>query len=188
MSLHPGELLIASFFQYLSLIEDVNPVRVDDRLDPVGNHQARLRFHQPVNVGLHLLLCLSVEGRRCLVEDQDLGPSDQSSGNGDPLLLAARQRHAHDSDLALEPLLFAVDEGEGFGVGGGFCQLSLVCFDVVFDVAADGSGEETGLLVDCHEVGSHVMNIVVPDFDSVDENLSAEVVEALEELEDGGLA
>ena len=81
-----------------AVVEHDDQVRVDDGGQAVGHHQRRAA---PQSLGqglLHQGLVLGVEMRGGLVEDDYGGVLEQHPGDGQPLLLAARQPVAPLSD------------------------------------------------------------------------------------------
>src|SRR3990172_5278235 len=151
------ELGARTLVQLLRRAELLDPTCPHDR-DPVG-HGHRLFLVvgdvdegdadlglDPLQLDLHLLAQLEVEGAQRLVEEQHLGVIDERSGEGHPLLLAARElgrlavlvarhldelQHRHHAliDLGVVDLLATEAEGhvlpdvqvgeEGAGGGGG---------------------------------------------------------------------
>ena len=93
--------------------------------------------------------------------------------------MTSRQLTALNSDLALELILLIVDEDHGLSVFGSRLKQTVVSFVVVDNVLADASSEETGFLVDSNEEGSEVMDVVVFEFDSVNQNLALVVIKTL---------
>jgi len=68
----------------------------------MGNYNRGTAFHSTVERLLHNLLTLLVEGACGLVENQDLGVFDQSTSNGNSLLLAARELRALKAAVLLK--------------------------------------------------------------------------------------
>ena len=94
--------------------------------------------------------------------------------------MASRQLTALNSDLTLELILLIVDEDHGLSVFGSRLKQTVVSFVVVDNVLADAAREETGFLVDSNEEGSEVMDVVVFEFDSVNQNLALVVIKTLQ--------
>lgn len=54
---------------------------------------------------LDLLLGVFIQGRGCLVEQQDLGLSDEGSGNGNSLFLSAGEFATFEAALSVEAFM-----------------------------------------------------------------------------------
>ena len=95
---------VGSLLDDLSAAYHGNGVRVVDGGETVSDDNARPSLPCLVQGLLDYLLALSVQGRGGLVQEQDPGVSDESTGNGDSLLLSPRQLGslaAHVSIVAL---------------------------------------------------------------------------------------
>ena len=79
---------------HLALVEHDDLVRVDDRRQPVRDHERRAAAHQLAERALHGDLALRVERRGRLVEEQDRRVAQDRARDGDALLLTARQAGA----------------------------------------------------------------------------------------------
>ena len=86
------ELVVRPTLRHLAPVDDVDDVGLLDRAQPVRNRDRRPPFGRYVECVLHHLLRLRVEGRRRLVEEQDLGVAEQGARDGDALFLAAGQK------------------------------------------------------------------------------------------------
>lgn len=68
----------------------------------MGNDDRGSALHGTVECLLNDLLTLLIQSRRSFVEDQNLWVLDESSCDGDPLLLAARELRAFQAADLLE--------------------------------------------------------------------------------------
>ena len=82
-----------------TVLEDDDLVGVDHRRKPMGDHQRGAALRDLLQALLQRPLGAAVEGRGRLVEDQDRRVLEQDAGDGDPLLLAARQLETALADL-----------------------------------------------------------------------------------------
>jgi hypothetical protein len=73
-----------------SVFHHQDAVGIDDRAQPVGDHDPRAA--ERAQVAVHQAFGDAVEIARGLVEQQDGGAMGQGSGEGDPLLLASGKR------------------------------------------------------------------------------------------------
>ena len=95
--------------------------------EPVGDDERGAAGQRLAQRPLHRRLGLGVEVRRRLVEHDDVGRLEHEAGQGDPLLLAAREPVAPLADDGVEPVGQVADEvadlglvqrGEDLGLGG----------------------------------------------------------------------
>ena len=77
----------------LTLAHDDDLVGGDDSAQPVSDYYHRLLafLEQLIQCLLHLVLTLSIESTRCLIQEQDARFADKSSRNSNALLLSAGQ-------------------------------------------------------------------------------------------------
>lgn len=88
------QLRVRALLDDAALVEDVDDVGALDSAEAVGDGNGGAALGRLVQGGLDDVLGLGVEGRRGLVQEQDLGVADQGAGDGDALLLAAREQRA----------------------------------------------------------------------------------------------
>ncbi|TKW51306.1 hypothetical protein CTA1_2384 [Colletotrichum tanaceti] len=178
----------------LAVGHDEDDVGVLDGGEAVGDHDHGAAALCGVEDGLDAALGLAVEGAGGLVEQQQRGPADEGAGDGDALLLAAREGDAGVADLGVVALGQGGDEVVDAGVAGGGVQGLVRHGGLVLDaqqhVLADGAGEEVGLLRDEGDVLAVVHEVERLDVVAVVEDLAAglEGVEALEQGDHGRLA
>src|SRR5579883_1988966 len=84
----PDELLVASQLLDPSLVQDEDPVGHAHGAEPVGDEQGRLAGAQARQVMEELGFGRRVQGRRRLVQDEDLGIPHEGAAERDPLPLA----------------------------------------------------------------------------------------------------
>ena len=82
---------VRALFYHLPSTYHGNAVGVVDGRETMSNDNARSTLPRPVQGLLHYLLTLRVQSRGGLVQEEELWVSDQGTGNGNPLLLSARQ-------------------------------------------------------------------------------------------------
>lgn len=78
----------------VAVVHDADEVGPLNGAEPVGYDEHGAVLCGSVQCLLHHPLWFSVQGAGGLVQHQDAGVLDQGAGDGDTLLLAARQRHA----------------------------------------------------------------------------------------------
>ena len=83
-----------AFLDQPAIVENENPVRFEDRCQPVRDHQCRAFGHHLFKRPLHRSLVFGIEGGRRLVEKQDRCLLQNRPRDGNPLPLAARQGDA----------------------------------------------------------------------------------------------
>ena len=120
---------------------------------------------------------------------QDRGILEERAGDGDALLLAAGEHHAALADDGVVASGKLGDEVvDQRGAGGGFDLGLRRAGAAEADVLGDGAGEHHRLLLDIGKARAEVGGVEVADVDAVDEDgAGVDVVEALDEAEDGGL-
>lgn len=84
-----SQLFERPIFNDDAILEHSDAVATFDRGHAVGNHNTSSLNHDVFKRLLHFLLRVLVEGRSCLVEQQNLRLSDHSPSYGDSLLLTA---------------------------------------------------------------------------------------------------
>lgn len=152
------ELHVVTLLHYLSVLDDADHIRILDGGQAMGNDNASASRAGGVESLLDQLFALQVQGRGGLVQQQDLGIPHQSPGNGNPLLLSPRELSAPGSHPGIIAIGQADDEAVGVGTLGR-------CYDLrhghrspvvtIGYVLRDGSLEESGLLGDDAQAGSH---------------------------------
>lgn len=103
------ELGVRATLDDLALVKHVDDVGLLDRAETVGHSNGGPTTSGGVQGGLNNLFRLGVQGRGGLVQQQDLGITQESAGDGDTLLLAARQHASLATDDGVEAL--TVDNG-----------------------------------------------------------------------------
>ena len=115
-----------------------------------NNYSLSPTLDQPVQCLLHLVLALSIKGRRRLIKQKKLGLSNQSTCNSHSLLLATREfdtAFTHDSLVAIWEHAFVVDKIVGISLATSIInvfvcllvRLSLNYVKSVTDIFANGA-------------------------------------------------
>ena len=95
------QLLEGSFFCDFAGFENEDFGAFFDGRETVGNDNHSSAHLNIVQCLLNLILGVLIECGGRLIEEEDLGLSDDGSGNRDPLLLAARELATFDATLRL---------------------------------------------------------------------------------------
>ena len=136
-------------------------------------------------------LAFGIERAGGLVEEEQWRvAAEQGAGDGDALALAARQARAAFAHEGVEPFGKGAEEGLGIGVARRLPDLILAGVPIaVAQVVAGRGGEDHDVLRDHGDALADVGGIGVLEVDAVEQYPAGlRVVEALGELEDGGLA
>ena len=99
------ELFVATGLQDFAFAEQEEDVAVADGAQAVSDHDRSAALHCPVQSLLHDLLAVLIKSGGGLVEDEDLGVLDEGAGDGDALLLAARELAALQAAVLVEALV-----------------------------------------------------------------------------------
>ena len=87
----PDKFIVCSFFLYLPVVQDDDPVRILDGLEPVRNGYDGAAFDERVDGFLHFHFIFGVKGGSRFVQQDDRRVLQDGAGNGYALLLPARQ-------------------------------------------------------------------------------------------------
>ncbi len=173
-----------------AVVEHEDLVCSHDGRQPMGDHHRRPSPQRLVQSGLHRGLVLGVEVAGGLVEDDDAGVLEQHAGDGQALLLAARQPVAPLADQGVEPVGQGGDDVPDAGGPAGLLQL--VVGDVgpgVTQVGAHGLVEEVRVLGDHADGPAQGVLGQVPHVVAVDAHRAlGDLVEAGDEGGEGRLA
>ena len=104
------QVVVASFFDDATHVEDDDPVRVDDRRQAVRDHDRRSAGERVGEGELDRMLRLGVEVRRGFVEDDDGRVLEEHPCDREPLLLAARHPIAALANDGVEAVGQAEDQ------------------------------------------------------------------------------
>src|SRR5829696_10205511 len=171
-------------------VDDQDPVGVDDGRQPVGDDQAGPALEGGGQGLLDVDLGLRVEVGGGLVEDDDGRVGQQQPGDGQALLLPARQPVATLPDHRLPPLGQALDQVQDPGRPAGV--LDLLQGRVrpgVAQVGPDGVVEQVRVLGDQADGGPQALQLQVADVDAVDpDGALADVVDPGDQHGRGRLA
>src|SRR5947209_449916 len=106
-------------------VEDADKIGIDDRRQPVRNHDRRTTAHQRSQGGLYLALALGIERRGRLVEQQDRGVLQHRAGDRQALALSAGEAQPMLADDRVVALRKLADEAVRSGGLGGRLNLRL---------------------------------------------------------------
>ena len=192
---------MGTFLDDLTLPHHNDLVSIDDRAQPVGDHDNSLLlfFKKLVEGLLDLELALGVQSTGRLVEEQDARLADQGTCNRDSLLLATRKGRTALTDNRVHPIgkeLLIVKEAATClpkGELDAFFNLRLrqtSLIKAIDDVVPDGDREEAGLLLDDGKLGLMVpLSVDLLDIMVVEEHFPSKwVVEALHQSDDRGFS
>ena len=173
-----------------AVVEHENLVGVDDGRQPMRDDQRGAIARHAVELVLDVPLGVAVERRGRLVEQQDRRALQNGAGNGDALLLAARQFQAALADFGLVALGRAPDEAVDLRLARRLLDLGVARIPAaVADVVADGVVEQHGILRHHADGGAqrslrHIADVLAVDQDAA----AADVVEAKQQPRDRRLA
>ena len=100
-----GQLFVTTRFADFALVKHKQYVTVANGTESVGNHYGSAAFHCPIERLLHDLLTMLIQGRGCLIEDDDFRVLDECPCNGDPLLLTSRKLATFEATILLETFM-----------------------------------------------------------------------------------
>jgi len=83
-----AEVIVGPALDDVALVHDTQDVAVADRAQPMSDDDRGPAFHGSIESLLHDLLAGQVKSRSRLVKDQNAWVLDQSTSDGDSLLLA----------------------------------------------------------------------------------------------------
>ena len=166
------------------LFEDDDPVRFEDRADPLGHDEGRAAFGPCRQRLLDPRFGLHVHGAGAVVEDQDHRPHQERPRDRDPLPLAAGEVRPPLLDAGVVPLREGRDECVRLGRPGRLDDLVVAgAGGTVPDVVPHRPGEEDRLLRDDGDPGEERLLGQAADIDPVDEDPSGgDVIEAGNEV------
>ena len=184
------ELLVRARFDRAALLDDVDAVGADDRLQAVGDDHRRAAHPQRVERRLHFALALRIERRGRLVEQQDRRVLQHRAGDGDALALAAGQLRPLLADAGVVAVGEAHDEIVGVGAARRLDDLRFGCADPPErDVVADRAAEQEHVLRDEGDLAAQRREVDGGDILAVDRRPpAAQRKEALDDAEDRRLA
>jgi hypothetical protein len=100
--LHLHQLSVAPFFNDPSLLQHYYLIRVPHCADSVGDIYRSFVGHNPIQRILHSSLVDAVEGGSALVQQENLGSSQNDASNCHSLFLSARNMRALHSYVLIE--------------------------------------------------------------------------------------
>lgn len=141
-------------FSYLPILDHDNLIRINNSRKPMRNqHNSLLSTLNKLLKGfLYLSFRFSIKGRSSLVQKQNFGLADQSSGNSNPLLLAPGQFDPSFTDHGIEPIrevVFVVYEIVSVCSSASLQEVffRVIGFlETINNVLSDSTGEQNRLL------------------------------------------
>ena len=181
---------MSALFDDAAVVEDDDTVCIADGAETVGDDESGATLHQRVHTTLYEPFRTGVDGGCGLVEDEHRGIRDSSTGDGNQLAFALGEV----ATIAIENGLIAVAQTTDKIIGSHQtgCTDAVVVSSVelaIADIIDDGACEEVGLLQDdAHALAKRLL-ADVRHRDAVVEDLSfLDLVETVDEVDDGGLA
>ena len=184
------QLAVRAALRDPSAVKHQDPVRAQDRGEPVGNRDGGPALGEPGQGRLDEPLRHRVQRGCRLVKDQDLGVLEQHARNGQALLLAAGELVASLANHGVQPqgqFADAVQDGcsTARSLHLGHRRVGL-CVQQVF---ADGRVEEVGLLGDKPDHAPQRLQRKRPHVVPVHGHLaSGDVIQPRDQVGGGGLA
>src|SRR5690606_8196581 len=177
-------------FGNLPLAQDQNLVGIDDRGETVGDDDGGAVARNDVEGGLDVAFGLGVEGRSCLIEDEDGRGLQNGAGDGHALLLAAGEFQATLAHGRIKALGQGGDEIANLGHAGGLFNLFAAgAGAAIFDVVANSVVEQHRVLRDHADGRAQALLGDVAQILAINGYAAAgDVIEAVEQTRDGGLA
>lgn len=159
-----------------TILHDSDNVGVLDSGETMSNTNNSLitRSDKLINGLLYKMLTFRIQCRGSLIKQQKLWLSDQSSSNGDSLLLAAREFDAsltNQSIKALRELVLILDELEAVSLSAGFFKhfcSDLLSWQTVSNVIFNAGGKEDRFLGNDGDLLFEPLWVQLLDFDSVE--------------------
>ncbi len=93
-----------AFLDHAALIEHRDFIRRAHGGEAMGDYERRALAHQVAERLVDQTLTRCIERRCCLIQDQNRGIAEKSTGNRNALALAARKRHAAFPNRRLQAL------------------------------------------------------------------------------------
>ena len=185
------EFGVGAAFDDASVFEHQNQVGILDRRDAVGDGDDGLAAVHLLEVLLDFRLGLHIDGRGRIIHNQDRRIIRECAGQRQALFLPAGQAHAAFAHDGVITLRHRPDEIVRAGDLGHFLDISVVAITAgtKTDVAADGVGEQEGILRHDAHLRAQGGQRPVACVDAVDEHMAhGWVVEAGDEADERGLA
>ena len=173
-----------------ALVEHDDLVGIDDGGEAVGDHHGGAVARDLLQRHLDFLFGEGVERRSGLVEDEDGRPFENGTGDGNALLLAARELEAAFTHHRVVALRQRHHEVVDLGKAGRLFDLGIAgAGTAIGDVVADGVVEEHGILrhhAECTAQAflGHALDVLPVDADAA----RGDIVETEDEARDRRLA
>ena len=184
------QLLVNAVLHHLPFLHDHDSVGVPHAAQAVGNDESGPALHYRYQGLAYEVLGLRVHAGRGVVKDEYRRIQQQRTGDCQALSLSAGESDASLAHVGVVSLGQRFDEVVELRQLGGLNHVLLGGEDgAVCDVGAYGGGEDEYVLLHNAHVVAQRCQGDVPDVHAVDGDPSAgDVVEARDEVHDGGLA
>ena len=184
------ERVMRAFGDDAAVVEDEDAVGLLHGREPVGHDEHRAAVGQPVHRLLHQPFAFGVERGGRLVQQQDRRVAQDRAGDGDALLLPAREHHAAFAHVGVVALRERGEEVVRGGGAGGLLDLGVGRAGAAeADVLARGGGEDHRVLRHERKRPAEVRPRHVAQVDPVEQDAPrGRVEEPLDQLDHGRLA
>ncbi len=184
------EILVGAHLDDALVLQHHDQVGVADGGEAVGDDDGGAALHQPFQRLLDQELGLGVHRRGGLVQHQDRRIFEDGAGDGQALLLPARELDAALADHGVIAFGQLQDELMGVGDLGGLDHLGLAGVGAAEqDVFADGAMEEEHVLQHDGHLGAQALGLQVAHVMAVDGDAAlGDVIEARDQAGQGGFA
>ena len=107
-SLLSGQLVVRTRFDNLALLHEMDLVALLNSTETVRNRDRGPTLRCAIQRVLNDSFTIAIESRRGFVKEQDRGVTEQSTGDGDTLLLAAAELTAFATDFSVEATITVI--------------------------------------------------------------------------------
>ncbi len=167
------QFVVCTLFCDPPLVQHDNHVRIFHRGNPMADDDARPVLHDRPETAENRLFRVGIDGRKCIVQDENFRFSKYGPGDARPLLLASRQRYAPFAEHCLELMGKLVHVFGDLRYLGGFVDLlSRHAVDTVTDVLGDGFRKEKRFLRHIPDMRTKNFERDFLDADPVDQDLT----------------
>ena len=172
-ALQVQQFLVVTLFHDLALGQQDNIVRMLNRGKAVGNDEHGTDIFHLFQGILDQDLRFRVDIGSCLIKDHHGRLVDNGTGKAEKLPLTGGEIVAPLTNLIVQALFQAADEGIGVDIPAGFHHFFVG--DIVLaqqDIAADGTGEQEHILQHLTEMTAEAGQLDFLDINAVDEDLT----------------
>ena len=181
---------MVALFDDIAVAHDQNEVGAANGRQTVGDDEAGTAFHEGIHGLLDLDLSTGIDAGGGLIENEDLGVGQDGTGNGQQLLLTLRDVGAFLVEDGVITLGQSADEVVGTGSTGSGINRFVGCLRAaITDIFTDGTAEQPGILQNHAKDRTQIAALEVADVITIDlDGTALYIIEAHEQLDDGGLA